>query len=242
MPTKAKVYISLVSAAGITAVACSFLDPRWSHDPMRYAVYFVLSLFAAALKLQLPGLTGTMSIGFVFVLFGISELTLPETMLMASAGVLVQCFWRAKQRPSAVQVIFSVSAVAISLMLAYQCCHLVRAHWHMDTVAVALAIATSLYFASNSLLVSGVLAMLKGEPMRTVWQQCYLFAFPYYLLGGVVAAVMAAAGRESDWKLPLLLLPVMGLAFLFYRILLARLAMRPVPVPAQQFPGMRRAS
>jgi len=242
MPTKARAYICLVSAAGMIAMACSFLDPPWSHDPTRYAAYFALSLFAAALKLHLPGLTGTMSIGFVFVLFGISELTLPETMLMASAGVLVQCFWRAKQRPSAVQVIFSVSAVAISLMLAYQCCRLVRAHWRMDTVAVALAIATSIYFAGNSLLVSGVLALVKREPMRAVWQQCYLFAFPYYLLGGVVATMMAAACRESGWKLPLLLLPVMGLAFLFYRILLARLALRPVPVPAQQLPEMRRAS
>jgi hypothetical protein len=202
-------------------------------------VYFALALFAAALKLQLPGLTGTMSIGFVFVLFGVSELTLPETMLMASAGALVQCFWRAKSRPRAVQVIFSVSAVAISLMLAYQCCHLVRAQWHTNTVAIALAIATSVYFASNSLLVSGVLALVKGEPLRAVWQQCYLFAFPYYLLGGVIAAVMAAAGRESGWKLPLLLLPVMGLAFLFYRMLLARLSLRAVSVPAQQ---LRRAS
>jgi len=31
-----------------------------------------------ALKLRLPGLTGTMSIGFVFDLLGIAELTVPE--------------------------------------------------------------------------------------------------------------------------------------------------------------------
>jgi hypothetical protein len=103
-------------------------------------------------------------------------------MTIACAGVLVQCFWTAKSRPGAV----------------YQCCHLIRAHWHMDTVAVALAIATSLCFASNSLLVLEVLALVKAEPLRAVWQQCYLFALPYYLLGGMVVAVMALPAGSRD--------------------------------------------
>jgi len=64
-------------------------------------------------------------------------------------------------------------------------------------------------------------------------QQCYLFAFPYYLLGGAVASLMAASSHEFGWKPPLLILPVMGLVFLFYRFYLARLAMLPAAaVPA----------
>ena len=96
----------------------------------RFAAYFLLSLMAATLKLRLPGLTGTLSIGFVFVLLGISELTLAETMLMACAGVAVQCLWRAQRRPAAVQVLFSVSAVAVSLTLAFEGAQFVRTTGH----------------------------------------------------------------------------------------------------------------
>ena len=215
MPGHAKLYIYLVSAAGIAAMAYASLDPPWPHDPFRFCAYLLLSLLAAALKLQLPGLTGTLSIGFVFVLLGISEFTRPETMLIACAGVVVQCLWRAKIRPAPVQVLFSVSAVATSLILAYECSRFVRAQLHAESVLIAMAVATCLYFTANSLLVSGVLSLVKREPLRAIWQQCYLFTFPYYLLGGVVAGLIAVLSRGLGWRAPLLVLPVMGLAFLF---------------------------
>jgi hypothetical protein len=227
MPDNAIVYISLVSAAGIAGMAYAFLDPPWPHDSFRFFTYLLLSLVAATLKLRLPGLTGTMSIGFVFVLLGVSELTLPETMLLACAGTLVQCLWRAKTRPAAVQLLFSVSAVATSVALTYGCAQFVRTRLHADSVSIVLAVATCVYYLANSLLVSGVLSLVKREPMRVVWQQCYLFAFPYYLLGGAVAGLMAASGHEFGWKPPLLILPVMGMVFLFYRLYLSRLEMLP---------------
>jgi hypothetical protein len=228
MPGHAKLYIYLVSAAGIAAMAYAFLGSPWSHDPFRFCTYLLLSLLAATLKLRVPGLTSTLSIGFVFVLLGISEFTPPETMLIACAGVLVQCLWRPKTRPTPVQVLFSVSTVATSLMLAYECSQFVRTQFHPDSVSLAMAVATCFYFAGNSLLVSGVLSLVKREPLRAIWQQCYLFTFPYYLLGGMVAGLMAALSRELGWKPPLLILPVMGLTFLFYRFYLARLDLPPV--------------
>ena len=63
---------------------------------------------------------------------------------------------------------------------------------------------------------------------HAVWRQCDLFAFPYYLLGGALAGLMAATGHEYGWKPPLLILPVMGMAFLFYRFFLARFVALPV--------------
>lgn len=229
MPENAKVYIALVSAAGIAAMAYAFLDPPWSHDVFRFCAYFLLSLLAATLKLRLPGLTGTMSIGFVFVLLGISELTLPETMLIACTGVVVQCLWRPSQRPAPVQVIFSVAAVAASLLLAYECCAFLRTQFHAGPVeSIVMAVATCLYFTANSMLVSTVISLVKREPLRVIWQQCYLLSFPYYLLGGVVAGLMAASARDFGWMPPLLILPVMGMAFLFYRLYIARFGLLPV--------------
>ncbi len=175
-----------------------------------------------------------MSIGFVFVLLGISELTPAGNHadgLRRRDGAMSLA--ALNRRPAAVQVLFSVSAVAVSLMLAYECSQLGAVRNCMRSrLLIVLAVATCLYFLSNSLLVSGVLSLVKREPLRAIWQQCYLYAFPYYLLGGRWPALMAASGRELGWKPPLLILPVMGLAFLFYRFYLARLAMQPIVAAA----------
>lgn len=186
MPKYTNVYISLVTAAGLAAMArhCAFLDPPWPHDLFRFCTYLLLSLLAAALKLRPPGITATISIGFVLVLLGIPELTLPEAILNGMRRLAVQCLWRPKSRPALVLVFFSVSAVAISLVLGYECSHFVRAQFHAAAVSIVLAVATCLYFVANSLLVSGVLllVMVRSEPLRVIWQQCYLCAFPHYPL------------------------------------------------------------
>ncbi|HTQ57714.1 MAG TPA: hypothetical protein VMI94_24770 [Bryobacteraceae bacterium] len=224
MPVSARVYISVVSAAGATAIAYACFDSPWPAGLTRFLVYFLLSLLAATLKLRLPGLTGTMSIGFVFVLLGIAQLTLIETMAIACAGALVQCLWRAQTRPAPVQVLFSVSAVAVSLALAARGAESIGSAGRMPPVSALMAVAASLYFAANSLLVSGVLSLVKRQPLRTVWQQCFLFAFPYYLLGGAIAGLMTVSARDIGWQPSLLMLPVMGLIYFFYRVYLGRVA------------------
>jgi len=232
MPVSAKVYISIVSTAGAAAIAYAFFSSPWPESSNRFLVYFLLSLLAATLKLRLPGLTGTMSIGFVFVLLGIAQLTLFETMLMACAGVVVQCLWRAQRRPPLVQVGFSIAAVAVSLSIAAQGAQFVRMAWRGEAVSIIMAVAVCLYFAANSLLVSGVLSLVKQQPLPVIWQQCYLFAFPYYLLGAFIAGLTINSAREFGWRPSLLILPVMGLIFLFYRIYLARFTLQPAAMPA----------
>ncbi len=217
-------------------MAYAFLLPARPRDLFRFGIYFLLSLLAAMLKLRLPGLTGTMSLGFVFVLLSISELTLPETMSIAAAGVVLQCLWRVKVRPTSTQVVFSVSAVAVAALLAFGAAGLVRSRLHLDSVAILVAVATCVYFLANSLLVSGVLSLVKRESLTAVWQQCYLVAFPYYLLGGVVAGLVAASGRQFGWSPALLIMPAMGMIFLFYRLYLARFMAVPAAVPAQSSP------
>jgi len=39
----------------------------------------------------LPGVKGTMSVSFLFVIIGVMNLSLPETMAVGAISVLVQC-------------------------------------------------------------------------------------------------------------------------------------------------------
>ncbi len=44
--------------------------------PVKFACYCVLGLIAACLKVKLPGITGTLTVNYVFVLIGLSDLEL----------------------------------------------------------------------------------------------------------------------------------------------------------------------
>ena len=49
---------------------------------MRFFCYLAVAVLASGLKVQLPGIDGTMSVNFLFILLGVLELSLPETLVI----------------------------------------------------------------------------------------------------------------------------------------------------------------
>jgi len=227
MPNKATRYIALITILGfMVLVGCLVFRAEFPDLP-RYFSYLLLAVLASTLKVRLPLITGTISVNFLFILIGIADFTLAETITMGCAAILVQCVWRARQRPRLVQVMFNVAALALSIAAAYQVSHFVLALAHVDSVPVLLALAACLYFVSNTLLISGVLCLLDKKPLTTIWQQCYLWSFPYYLVGSVIAGLVTVSSRSVGWEASLLVLPVMYLVYLFYRFYLQHVTLEP---------------
>src|SRR5271155_1892683 len=110
----AQAYISVVIAAGVFL----FGNGIWTVDNQgRYLFYLAIALLASAVKIQLPSVTGTMSISFLFVLIGVAEFSLGETLLMGCLGMVVQTIYQAKKRPRVVQVTFSLASMACSVQI-----------------------------------------------------------------------------------------------------------------------------
>src|SRR5450432_3547511 len=101
---KTRIYIGLVLGVGAAALGRGFY--LWNvQDLTRFVCYLALAIGGSCLKVRLPGVnTGTMSVLFVFLLAGIVELDLPETLVIGVACVTVQGFWHAKMRPRAIQL------------------------------------------------------------------------------------------------------------------------------------------
>src|SRR5512133_4333629 len=98
MSFTARAYITCVLAVGAAALAQALF--LWNpQDLPRFFCYLALAIPAAGLKVRLPGITGTMSVLFLFVLAGIVELGLAETVAIGAICVVVQSYWRAKVRP-----------------------------------------------------------------------------------------------------------------------------------------------
>jgi len=97
MSLTARLYIGVVLALGAAALVYGLY--LWvSHDLLRFFCYLVLAIPASCLKVTLPKITGTMSVLFIFLLAGIVELGLPETLVIGTICVIVQSFWHARLR------------------------------------------------------------------------------------------------------------------------------------------------
>src|SRR5215831_5746549 len=113
----ARGFIAVLAVAGSCVLIWGGL--HWSSPhPLRFLCYLVVAILASRLKVHLPGITGTMSVNFLFVLLGILELSFEEALILGTVAILVQCFYR--DRPSPVQVTFNLCSSTFAIGLAYQ--------------------------------------------------------------------------------------------------------------------------
>lgn len=218
MSLKAKIYIGFVLALGAIALAHGLY--LWApHKLPRFFFYLAMAIPASCLKVPLPKITGTMSVLFIFLLAGIVELGLPETLVIGAICVIVQSFWHARLRVRAIHVVFSVATLALTITAT----HAVYAAVPFHSNAFRLAIAASVYFLVNTFPIAMVIALTEKKSLRQVWSGCYLWCFPYYLVGAAIVSVFALANRMLDWQAGILVLPVVYLVYRSYLLYLGQL-------------------
>jgi len=206
----ARTYLGSVIALGTAIViGCVAVDPHLPQTA-RFLQFLVLAILASTFKIRLPGMEGTISLNFVMYLIGISALTLTETVLMASAGTLVQAVWRSKKRPQALKTLFNVSTLVISVAGAHFASQQMRQE---QTQVPALVVAATVLFVLNSWLVSLVVALSSGESAMSIWRNCNQWTFLYYLMGAGISALVIAYSRVAGWEQALAMLPA---AYLMY--------------------------
>ena len=119
MSLTTRLYIALVVTLGAVALAHGL--SLWNlQDPLRFYCYLLLAIPASCLKVTIPGVTGTMSVLSLFLLAGVVELGIPETLVIGVTCVVIQCFWHARLRPRPVQIVFSVADIVLAITAALQ--------------------------------------------------------------------------------------------------------------------------
>jgi len=197
---------------------------RWhSDDPFRYVCFLAVAMCASVLKVHLPGIKATMSANFLFILVGILDLSYSETVLMGCLGGLVQTLWHADPRPRPIQWLFNLANLALSISAAELVFHSKVAAGVGFRWPLLVAAAATTYFAFNTISVSGIIAMTEGRNPVHVWKECYLWAFPYYLLGALIACGVSAINRLVGWQFALLVFPIVYWIYRSYRTYLSRL-------------------
>jgi putative nucleotidyltransferase with HDIG domain len=221
MPMRAKLYIIFTIATGSAVLGTGLL--HWqSIDLLKFGCYLLIAVFSSTMKVKLPGIDSTMSAHFLFVLLGVLELSLAQTLIIGCAPVLVQLSWKPDRRAGITQLMFNACSLANAVFLTYYAYHL-SAQILKDSMPLLLLVAGCTFFLSNSMAVAIVIALVEKQSIRATWTETYFWSLAYNLAGAAVVGVIHFANQFIGWETSLLIVPVMYGIFRSYRLYLGRL-------------------
>src|ERR1700758_2037706 len=216
----AKLFISLIILGGLWTLVYRGIH-QTSRNIAEFICYLGIAILASRLKVNLPGITGTLSVNFLFILIGVLELSFTETMILGAIAMLAQCLYPA--RPRGMQVTFNVCAGSISTALAYLVFHHPWMNLAIDSRPVLLCVSATVYFIANAGTIATVISLTERRPLHRILFDCYFWSFPYYLVGAAIAGAIAWLNHKFNWETSLLVLPVIYLIYRSYRLYLGKL-------------------
>ncbi len=217
----ARIYIGLFAALAAYVVVNAAAN--WeSPDLFEFGGFLLVAIGSAGMNITVPGITGTLSLTFLFVLFGIAELTMPETLFLGAVVTLVQCYWNRPERPPLSKVVFNVSSMIVAIEVSGRVFHEAAAVGTLEP-AIRMAAATCTLFFLNTAPVALMMTLAEGKPIMQTWRECFFWTLPYYVGGSVVAEGAILLNRFVGWQTVLLTGPVVYLVYRSYRLYLERL-------------------
>jgi diguanylate cyclase (GGDEF)-like protein/putative nucleotidyltransferase with HDIG domain len=213
MPLAARLFIATIGLAGLSGMVLTFHS--WTPEPQpRFILYLLLALAGSSMKVAFPGVEGTVSVNFVFIMLGLMELTVPETLFLAVASAAAQTRWDAKGRLRLVPLLFNTSCIALAVLAASWVYHKPWLTNVPEGELLRLTLAGVAYFIVNIVPVATVVALTERKSVQTVIRSFSDWTFCYYLVGSSLAEIVHRADQRLGLVLTLALLPPL---YLIYR-------------------------
>ncbi len=222
MSRYAKAYIGATILVGSAALAAALMTWR-SEQLLRFVFYLGCALLCSPLKVRLPGIGSTLSVNYLFILIGVTSLSLAQTAVIACGCTLAQCLWKPKRKPSIVQLLFNVASAGIASTCSYVVYHAAWVGVAGDNLPARLFLGSSVYFLVNTLSIAGVVALVERKRLWKIWHQNFFWTAPQYLVGAALAGAIRNCETYVSWQWSLLILPAVYLIFRSYRLYLSRL-------------------
>jgi diguanylate cyclase (GGDEF)-like protein/putative nucleotidyltransferase with HDIG domain len=220
LPIGAKAFIGMVIAVGMASLLQAAIHQS-SRNIAQFICYLGVAVLASRLRVTLPGITGTLSVNFLFILVGIAELSYSEALTLGAVSMLAQTLY--PSRPNAIQLTFNVCAGSLATALAYVVYHNQLANELIASRPLILCLAASTYFITNAGCIGAVISFSEGKPLHRILADCYLWSFPYYLVGAGIAGAIGWFNHEFNWETSLLFVPAMYIIYRSYRLYLGKL-------------------
>src|ERR1700676_4922415 len=223
MSIRARLFIGATAALGMWALAHALW--HWqSVDLTRFVCYLLVAVLASSLKVQLPGLDGTMSVNFLFILLSVLELNLPETLVLGCTATLAQCLFGTRQKLVPIKIVFNVfGMMANAIVVSYFAYHSLQRVLGAGTLPL-LVITALIFFLANTVPIAVVISLTEGKPAHKVCADCHFWSFPFYMVGAAVVFAVGFVSKQVGWQTSLLVLPLVYWIYRSYHLYLAKLA------------------
>jgi signal transduction histidine kinase len=216
----AKIYIAAVLVLGAAGAVCA----NWRlPSPWEFVCLFGAAVLASGMKVRLPGIFGTLSVNYLFILLGITDMTSGGAIAIGCGSALMQCLWHANKRIRPVQAAFSTMNVAIAVTVSYGFCHWPLVQKLNHGTPLALMASSLLYFGINTAGVATVIGLTESKSLVSTWRECYFWSFPFYLLAASLVWIVRSVDVRTQWLNVLVLFPVIYVIHYSYRIYMVNL-------------------
>jgi PAS domain S-box-containing protein len=215
----------VIVAGGVMLVQFA---PRTYPHPWMAATFLVAALVLSVFKLRLPlsRSNSTMSMAYAVDFAALMMVGTDLAMVVAAAGVLTQCTVRVKRRQPVYRTAFSVASVIIAV-------HVAGWMWlvlggtvngeGLYMLIMPLSAAAMTYFAVNTMLVAGAIALSSGVSTLREWNREFFWSAPAYFLSAAVAAMVTLALTHGAYILLPLAASPLYLSYRAYRMSVGRI-------------------
>jgi PAS domain S-box-containing protein len=215
---------AVIVTGGALLVQCA---PRGYPEPLLTLTLLASVLVLSVFKVRLPLGRGNSTMSMAYAVdFAALMLVGPDlAMVMAAAGVLIQCTVRVKKRQPVHRTAFSVASVIIAVYAAGLAWAALRGTLHEGIYSLVgpLSAATMTYFAVNTMLVAGAIALSSGVSALREWNREFFWSAPAYFLSAIVAAMVGLAVVHKAYVLLPLAASPLYLSYRAYRMSVRRI-------------------
>jgi signal transduction histidine kinase len=221
----ARLFVILVSIAGLVTAAVTLAQADWRSDrALEFIAYLLMGALSSRMKVSLPGVTGTLSVNFIFVLLAVTELQRADVLIIGCVATLAQCMVATHKRPKLAQLLLNLGNAALSGVLCDIVYH-ASALRRMDASMPVLLLCASLsYFLVNTLVVAEIIALTEKKGIGKVWRDNFFWTGPQYIFGAALVGVIHVCNNHFGWQYAVLAFPGIYLLDRSYRVYLGRLA------------------
>lgn len=227
LPLFAQVYVASVIVVGAAGVVAFF--PRTYPQPVLFVVLVIFACLTSAWKISLPiAVTNgsTLSVSYAANLMSLLLLGPEHAVIVAVAGVLIQCTYKTKQPYPLHRTVFSMAGAAVTMAATGEVYRwLGGPAAPLDPLALAkpLVGAIATYFFVNTSLIAGAIALSTSRTFVNTWREDFLWSGASFMFAGSAGALAAVVvARGEHWKAALLVAPIY-LTYRTYELFVGRL-------------------
>ncbi|HET8546825.1 MAG TPA: HD domain-containing phosphohydrolase [Bryobacteraceae bacterium] len=222
MTRHARAYALVLLALAVCLHVAAYA--HW-HPPdlLKFSAIFCMAVAASVLRVLMPQMAGEVSFSLMFVLIGIVDLSLPETLLLGCSTLVIESIWRPGSRLTASQVFFAIANLSVAIGVA---------QWVFDAdlfaatrarLPLRILAAAATCFAMNSFAVAAFMCLSERAPLFGLWRERARRRLWPYVLAAVVAWAYTLIANRFGWVSGILLLPCLYLLQRTYSLYIGRL-------------------